>query len=143
MSRLPPILVNDTWLHIESVPYRKGDPLPAIDFSEVLALGVSPDDILVNLAQQAEGMPQEEGQLFYYTARPVEVTLQVEDLLRVCRERFVERAALRRENLALRKRITELEWSNEMACENTPTADCECPGCHTARERADRGETGP
>lgn len=37
MSRWPPILMQDKWLHIESVPYRKGDPLPASDFSKVKA----------------------------------------------------------------------------------------------------------
>ena len=143
MSRWPPILVQDKWLHIESTPYRKGDPLPAIDFSEVLALGVSPDDILMNLARQVEGMLQEEGQLFYYEVRPKEVTLQVEDLLRICRERFVELNQLRAENKALRERVAEFEWANEMACENTPNPSCDCAGCSTARERADRGEAGP
>ena len=143
MSRWPPILVQDKWLHIESVPYRKGDPFPAIDFSEVLALGIDPNDLLVNLPRQVEGMLQAEGLLWYYEVRPKEVTLQVEDLLRICRERFVEVQQLRAENKALRERVAAFEWSNEMACENTPTPGCECPGCCTARERADRGEAGP
>lgn len=143
MSRWPPILVQDKWLHIESVPYRKGDPIPAIDFSEVLALGIQSDELLVNLARQVEGMTQEEGLLLYYEVRPKEVTLQVEDLLRICRERFVELQQLRAETNALRKRVAEFEWANEMACENTPTPGCECPGCCTARERADQGEAGP
>ncbi len=50
---------------------------------------------------------------------------------------------LRAENEALRKRVADLEWGNEMACENTPNPACECPGCETARERAARGESGP
>jgi hypothetical protein len=42
-----------------------------------------------------------------------------------------------------RKLGEQLEWSNEMACENTPTPGCECPGCETARDRARRGVAGP
>jgi hypothetical protein len=37
--------------------------------------------------------------------------------------------------------IERLKWDLEMACENTPTEGCECPGCETARERAEKGET--
>jgi len=37
-------------------------------------------------------------------------------------------------------RLDRLEWEREMACENTPTGGCECPGCETARQRALRGE---
>lgn len=143
MSHWPPILVKDKWLHIESTSYRKGGPLPEIDFTEVLALGIDPTDILVNLARQVEGLLQEEGLLWYYEVRPKEMTLQVEDLLRICRERFVEVQQLRAENKALREMVATFEWANEMACENTPTTGCECPGCCTARERADRGEAGP
>ena len=44
---------------------------------------------------------------------------------------------------ALREKVRRLEWATEMACENTPTRGCECPGCTTARERAEKGETGP
>ena len=43
----------------------------------------------------------------------------------------------------LKRRLEQLEWGNEMACENTPNTACECPGCETARERSTRGETGP
>jgi hypothetical protein len=43
----------------------------------------------------------------------------------------------------LKMRLEQLEWGNEMACENTPNPACECPGCETARERSTRGETGP
>lgn len=43
----------------------------------------------------------------------------------------------------LRAEVERLRWGNEMACENTPNPGCHCPGCETARERADRGETGP
>lgn len=39
--------------------------------------------------------------------------------------------------------VARLRWGNEMACENTPTKGCECPGCGLARERAERGEDGP
>jgi len=42
-----------------------------------------------------------------------------------------------------RKLGEQLEWSNEMACENTPTPKCECPGCSLARDRAERGVAGP
>ena len=36
--------------------------------------------------------------------------------------------------------LERLRWLNEAGCENTPTKGCECPGCCTARERAERGE---
>ncbi len=49
-------------------------------------------------------------------------------------------AALRAENGTLRARVAGLEWDRETACENTPTKDCECPGCCTARERAEKGQ---
>ena len=42
-----------------------------------------------------------------------------------------------------RAEVERLRWGNEMACENTPTRDCECPGCAVARARADDGATGP
>lgn len=45
-----------------------------------------------------------------------------------------------RERVKLAIRVRALEWNMEAACENTPTATCECPGCGTARERALRGE---
>jgi hypothetical protein len=45
-------------------------------------------------------------------------------------------ATVWREVEHLRARVTELEWSNEMACENTPTKNCSCPGCSLARDRA-------
>lgn len=101
----PPILVKDQWIHIESILYRKCDPLPEIDFSEVLALGIEPDDLLVNLERQAEGMMGEEGWLYYYTVRSERVSLQVEELLRICRDRYVELKKLRVENNKLRKQI--------------------------------------
>ena len=43
----------------------------------------------------------------------------------------------------LKKRLEQLEWGNEMACENTPNPACECSGCETARSRAENGEAGP
>ena len=49
-------------------------------------------------------------------------------------------AKLRAELAKANAEIASLRWGNEMACENTPTKDCECPGCCTARERAERGE---
>jgi len=43
-----------------------------------------------------------------------------------------------------RKLGEQLEWTNDMACENTPTPGwCECPGCLLARDRARRGVAGP
>jgi hypothetical protein len=39
-----------------------------------------------------------------------------------------------------RAEVERLKWELEMACENTPTLGCECPGCETARERAEKGE---
>lgn len=42
-----------------------------------------------------------------------------------------------------RAEVERLRWGNDMACENTPTAGCECPGCETARSRAEKGEAGP
>ena len=49
-------------------------------------------------------------------------------------------AKLRAELAAANAEIASLRWDRETACENTPTKDCECPGCCTARERAERGE---
>jgi len=43
----------------------------------------------------------------------------------------------------LKMRLKELEWGNEMACENTPVASCDCPGCMVARDRAERNITSP
>lgn len=45
-----------------------------------------------------------------------------------------------RERDEARAEVARLRWGNEMACENTPTRGCECPGCGLARERAERGE---
>lgn len=39
-----------------------------------------------------------------------------------------------------REDYARLRWEMEAGCENTPTKGCECPGCCTARERAERGE---
>lgn len=48
-----------------------------------------------------------------------------------------------REYQLLKSEVERLRWGNDMACENTPTAGCECPGCETARSRAENGEAGP
>ena len=40
-------------------------------------------------------------------------------------------------------KLEQLQWGNEMACENTPHPACSCPGCETARDRARRGVAGP
>lgn len=40
----------------------------------------------------------------------------------------------------LQGQVLELQRDRETACENTPTKGCECPGCMTARERAEREE---
>jgi len=59
------------------------------------------------------------------------------------------RAAEKRELEALaeldeaKAEITRLRWGEEMACENTPNSSCECSGCETARERAEKGEATP
>lgn len=50
---------------------------------------------------------------------------------------------LAKERDEARAEVARLRWGNEMACENTPTKGCECPGCGLARERAERGEDGP
>ena len=44
------------------------------------------------------------------------------------------------ERVRLQILVGRLRWLAEAGCENTPTRDCECPGCMTARERAERGE---
>ena len=54
-----------------------------------------------------------------------------------------ERDEARAEIERLRTYVDRFQWANEMGCENTPNPACQCPGCETARERADRGETGP
>lgn len=56
------------------------------------------------------------------------------------RQRLAEMEA---ENTVLRKKVAALEWGNEMACENTPTPGCACPGCSLARERSLKNEVGP
>ena len=53
------------------------------------------------------------------------------------RAKYVE---AERERVRLQIRVGRLEWLAEAGCENTPTKGCECPGCMTARERAERGE---
>jgi hypothetical protein len=53
------------------------------------------------------------------------------------RAKYVE---AERERVRLQIRVGRLEWLAEAGCENTPTRGCECPGCMTARERAERGE---
>jgi hypothetical protein len=79
---------------------------------------------------------------------PVAVSLREENLalraaLRSCqstedwRAKYVE---AERERVRLQIRVGRLEWLAEAGCENTPTKGCECPGCMTARERAERGE---
>ena len=50
---------------------------------------------------------------------------------------------LKEEVARLKSKVAYWEWVNEMACENTPTKACECPGCETARDRAERGISGP
>lgn len=40
-------------------------------------------------------------------------------------------------------KLEQLQWGNEMACENTPHPACECAGCSLARDRARRGVAGP
>jgi septal ring factor EnvC (AmiA/AmiB activator) len=54
--------------------------------------------------------------------------------LRESRDKWAETA---------RKLGEQLQWANDMACENTPTPGCECPGCSLARDRARRGVAGP
>jgi hypothetical protein len=53
------------------------------------------------------------------------------------RAKYVE---AERERVRLQIRVGRLEWLAEAGCEHTPTHGCECPGCMTARERAERGE---
>lgn len=55
----------------------------------------------------------------------------------------LEATQMRKERDEARAEVARLRWGNEMACENTPTKGCECPGCGLARERAERGEDGP
>lgn len=47
-----------------------------------------------------------------------------------------------REIQALRAELARANRDNEMACENTPWPGCECPGCETARERAEEDDDG-
>jgi hypothetical protein len=53
------------------------------------------------------------------------------------RAKYVE---AERERVRLQIHVGRLEWLAEAGCENTPTRGCACPGCMTARERAERGE---
>ena len=53
------------------------------------------------------------------------------------RAKYVE---AERERVRLQIHVGRLEWLADAGCENTPTRGCECPGCMTARERAERGE---
>lgn len=65
------------------------------------------------------------------------------------RMRVALRAAEKRELEALaeldeaKAEVARLRWGEEMSCENTPNSACECPGCETARERAEKGEATP
>ena len=67
----------------------------------------------------------------YTVSLPHEQEIQA---LRASRDKWAETA---------RKLGEQLEWTNEMVCENTPTPGCECPGCSLARDRAERGVAGP
>lgn len=71
------------------------------------------------------------------------VYTEAQDLLSRLMVVVKERNEARAEVEMLRAEVDRLRWANEMGCENTPNPDCQCPGCETARDRADRGETGP
>lgn len=47
-----------------------------------------------------------------------------------------------REIAVLRDEVERLRVDNEMACQNTPWPGCDCPGCMTARERAEAEQKG-
>lgn len=69
--------------------------------------------------------------------------VSIDFLCRVPDEVRAEVSFLRNRTSKLEYRVAQLEWGNEMACENTPNAQCECSGCSTARARAEQGEVGP
>lgn len=82
---------------------------------------------------------------------PHELRDAIADAIREERARMYERA-VRAEELAAKlgaqldeaeSRLNQLLWASDMACENTPNPKCECPGCETARARAENGEAGP
>jgi len=67
-------------------------------------------------------------------------TEKMRDALRAAEKRELEALAELDEATA---EIERLRWGNEMACENTSVASCDCPGFMVARDRAERNITGP
>ena len=65
---------------------------------------------------------------------------KIREALRAAEKRELEALAELDEAIA---EIERLRWGNEMACENTPVASCDCSGCMVARDRAERNITGP
>ncbi len=68
--------MTDYELHIESIPYRKGDPLPDISahVAEVRhRFGIDESNTFLSLERQVAGMTGDEATLFYYTVKTVEV----------------------------------------------------------------------
>lgn len=101
--------------------------------------GTREGKVLEVAAQDAEGTDLE-----WLQERLTDKVSTEIDRLRVFVEGLIEeRDEARNEVERLHADVERLRWGNEMACENTPQPACQCPGCETARERADRGETGP
>lgn len=67
-------------------------------------------------------------------ARAKAALLREREMMRIAAARD---RALTAEVDDLRADVERLLAAMETACENTPWRGCECPGCQTARERAD------
>lgn len=81
----------DHILHIESVPYRKGDSLPdiSVHVEEVVRLFEIPrTHPLLDLTGQIEGITQDEGTLFHYRVLSEEVPVHSPQQIRWEREFF-------------------------------------------------------
>ena len=56
-----------SYLFIDSFAYRKGDPIPQINFTDVkLYCGVDPDHILLHPEEQIRSSPGNELKVFYF-----------------------------------------------------------------------------
>jgi len=121
---------------------------------EILAIGAQRDDIGRSLHRvlKVSGSDLSNSDDLVEAANDIvrqrqEALDEIEIAKRYCDElaetisKFAAREiALESERDEARAEVDQLRWLAEASCENTPTKNCDCPGCCTARERADRGE---
>lgn len=95
-----------------------------------LGMGRATMDDLEALVREVESARAAVGEAWFADG----VTL-AEAIARKCR-------ALEEDAAKAAAELEHFRWDNEMACENTPWPGCDCPGCGTARERAEAAQKG-